>query len=363
MIFTAAAQEIDLQTASWDEIVAAAKQEGQVTFYAWYHPEYFTEAAKDFESQYGIKVNLIMGDEQGNFNKAISEKDRAVGTIDAMICGGPAVKTSMDLDLFYGPMENVIPDADKHIPRLWEVQEGVLIKGYLTPYHRNQTGILYDPEYVSNPPQTWAEFEAWIDANPKKFGFCDPSKGGSGESFVHTVIKNTTGGLDKYKGDTDLVPEKVANWNLAWEWLNAREDKLVLTMSNNDSIIRLNDGEIAMTFAWDSAIQNMMDRGNLFTRAKMYIPQMGAAGGGDTMGLLKNAPNKAAAALFIYHISTKEQQIKRFEILQVYPTRNDVPVVGSKFTEEDRANNAVAWFPAAYKSFMISEFVKNVLMK
>jgi ABC-type uncharacterized transport system YnjBCD substrate-binding protein len=144
MIF-AVGQTLDLQTASWDEIVAAAKEEGQVTFYAWYFPDYFKEAAQGFESQYGIKVNLIVGDQTANFNKAIAEKDRAVGTIDIMIVGGQWVKITMDLDLFYGPMKNVIPDAGKLAPSLWEVQEGVLTKGYLTPFHRNQTGILYDP--------------------------------------------------------------------------------------------------------------------------------------------------------------------------------------------------------------------------
>ncbi|MBU4602425.1 hypothetical protein KKA86_04935, partial [bacterium] len=100
MIFASAAQAVDLQTASWDEIVAAAKAEGQVTFYAWYFADYFKDAAQAFESQYGIKVNLIVGDQTANFNKAISEKDRAVGTIDVMIVGGQWVKTTMDLDLF-----------------------------------------------------------------------------------------------------------------------------------------------------------------------------------------------------------------------------------------------------------------------
>jgi len=167
----------------------------------------------DLQTASCVKVNLIVGNLEANFNKAISEKDRAVGTIDAMVVGGQWVKTSMDLDMFYGPMKDVIPDADKLTPFLWVVQEGVLTKGYLTPLHRNQTGILYDPERVSNPPQTWEELEAWIDENPKKFGFNDPSKGGSGQSFVHTLISQTTGGLDKYKGDTEVVPEKVANYH------------------------------------------------------------------------------------------------------------------------------------------------------
>ena len=145
--------EIDLQNASWEEIVEAAKADGEVTFYGWYFPDYFREAANDFEEKYDIKVNLIIGDQTANFNKAISEKDMEKGTIDAMIVGGQWVKTTMDLDLFWGPIKHLIPEADMLAPSLWEVQEGVLTKGYLAPFHRNQTGILYDPQRVSNPPR------------------------------------------------------------------------------------------------------------------------------------------------------------------------------------------------------------------
>jgi putative spermidine/putrescine transport system substrate-binding protein len=358
----ATSADIDLQNAGWDKITAAAKADGQVTFYSWYFPDYFKEASEDFEKQFGIKVNLIIGDQTANFNKAIAEKDNKIGTIDCMIVGGQFVKTTMDLDLFYGPIKAIMPDADKLAPSLWVVQEGVLTKGYLTPFHRNQTGILYDPERVKNPPQTWQELTAWIDANPKKFGFNDPSKGGSGQSFVHTLIKETAG-LQKYDGDKDLVQSKVANWDLAWKWVSDRKDKLTFTVSNNDSIIRLNGGELAMTVAWDDNTKDMMAKGNLFTRAKMYIPKMGLAGGGDTMAVLKNSPRKAAALLYIQHITSKDQQLKKFKMLNAYPARTDIAIEGTLLTEEDRKTNAIAWFPAPYKAYMISEFVKNVLMK
>jgi len=363
MSLFAAGPAIDYKTAGWDKIVAAAKAEGQVTFYAWYFPDYFKEAAKDFEAMYGIKANVIIGDQTANFNKAISEKDSQVGTIDVMIVGGQWVKTTTDLNLFYGPIKNIIPDAEKVAPALWEVQEGVLTKGYLAPFHRNQTGILYDPERVTNPPQTWEELVAWIKAHPKEFGFNDPSKGGSGQSFVHTVIAKTTGGLDKYKGDQELVQSKVANWDLAWKWLNENKDNMTITVSNNDSIIRMNGGEISMTVAWDDNVKDMISKGNLFKRAKMYIPKMGLAGGGDTMGVLKNAQHKAAALLWIHFIESKEQQLKKFQMVGAYPARTDMKIEGTLLTEEDRKNNAIAWFPAPYKDYMIKEFVKNVMMK
>ncbi|TXT44449.1 MAG: putative thiamine transport system substrate-binding protein [Spirochaetes bacterium] len=354
---------VDLKTSGWNTIVSTAKAEGQVIFYAWYFPDYFKEAAADFEKLYGIKAVVIIGDQTANFNKAIAEKNLATGTIDAMIVGGQWVKTTMDLDLFFGPIKGVLPEAHQMAPSLWELQEGVLTKGYLAPFHRNQTGILYDPNRVKNPPQTWEELVKWIDENPKEFGFCDPSKGGTGQSFVHTVIAKTTGGLERYKGDSDVVPSKVANWNLAWKWFTDRRDKLTITMSNNDSIIRLNGGEISMTVGWDDNVSDQMSKGNLFKRAKMYIPQMGLAGGGDTMGVLKNAPNKAAALLWIHFIQSKEQQLKKFQKVGAYPARIDLPLEGTLLSEQDRAKNAIAWFPAAYKNLMINEFVRNVLMK
>jgi putative spermidine/putrescine transport system substrate-binding protein len=354
---------IDLQKASWTKIVAEAKKEGQVTFYAWYFADYFKEAAAAFEAQYGVKVNVVVGDQTANFNKVIAEKDAAVGTVDVMIVGGQWVKTTTDLNLFYGPINGIIPDADKLAPSLWVVQEGVQTKGYLAPFHRNQTGLVYDPDRVKEPlPQTFAELTAWIEAHPKLFGFCDPNKGGSGQSFVHTVIKELCGGLEKYAGDTEVQPADVANWNIAWEWFQKHKDQLTITAGNNDSYSRVNGGEIAMAVAWDDGIKDFINKGQLFARAKMYIPKMGFAGGGDTMGVLKNSPHKASALLWIAHITSKDQQLKKFTMLNAYPARTDITIGNVMLTEADR-KNALAWFPAAYKAYMIAEFTKNVLMK
>jgi putative spermidine/putrescine transport system substrate-binding protein len=355
---------LDLQKASWNQIMAQAKKEGAVTFYAWYFPDFFTEAAAAFEKQYGVKVTIVMApDSVTNTNKAVAEKDLATGTMDCMILGGQSVKTVMDLGLFYGPIKGIIPESDKLAPSLWVVQEGVQTKGYSAPFHRNQTGLLYDPDKVKEPlPQTFAELTAWIEAHPKQFGFCVPEKGGSGQSMMHTVIKELCGGLEKYSGDTEVVPSKVANWNLAWEWVQKHKDQITLTASNNDSYQRVNGGELLMAVAWDDGVKDFINKGQMFARAKMYIPKMGLAGGGDTMGVLKNAPHKAAALLWIAHITSKEMQLKKFEMVNAFPARTDVTIPAVMLTENDRAN-ALAWFPAAYKAFMISEFTKNVMMK
>jgi len=267
------------------------------------------------------------------------------------------------LNLFYGPIKNILPDADKFPATAWELQEGVLINGYLAPFHRNQTGFLYNPDRVKDLPQTWNEFVSWINAHPKEFGFCDPSKGGSGQAFVHTAIGALTGGLEKYKGDKEVDPAKVANWNIVWKWFNDNKDKMTITISNNDSIIRLNGGELSMTIAWNDGVKDALSKGNLFKSAKMYIPKMGLPGGGDTVGILKNAPHKAAALVWINFLQSKEQQLKKYKMVGSYPARDDVTIEDNVFDEEELRHNSVPWFPASYKDYMIKEFVKNVLMK
>src|SRR3954447_10637594 len=72
----------------WDEVVEAAKAEGELTFYAWWGEEFWRTAAKDFENKYGIKVTVITGDRAANIGKVVAEASNANGTIDALLIGG-----------------------------------------------------------------------------------------------------------------------------------------------------------------------------------------------------------------------------------------------------------------------------------
>lgn len=352
----------DVLAMPWGELVDAAKKEGKVVLYVWYKENYFADVVKAFKAQYGIDAQVVVGDMTANFNKAIAEKDAATGTIDLMVVGGEWVKPVLDMGMMLGPMKNRVPDADKLDAALWERQEGTDTHGYLIPFMRNQTGLLYNPDRVPNPPQTWDEFTAWVDSHPKQFGFCDPTKGGSGQSFVLTLLKYAAGGLDRYYGDTEVVADKVANWGQAWDWVKSRKDKITITASNTDSAQRVNDGELSMVVEWDDIAVAMMANGQLSKSFKVYIPKLGFTGGGDTLGVLKNGAHKAAAILLASFITSAPQQIAvNAPTVGLYPARTDVSVSGTLIKPEERANN-VPEIPAQYKALYIEEFVKNVLM-
>jgi putative spermidine/putrescine transport system substrate-binding protein len=351
----------DVLSMSWDQIVAQAKTEGEVVFSAWWGEAYWKEATQKFKEKYGIEARLLLGNNA--IDKILSEKDRPEGTIDVQLIGGADVKTSFDAGLWDGPIFDVLPSHGQLDQKLATIQEGVQTKGYLAPIYRNQTAFLYDPKRVATPPQTWAEFEAWLDANPKGFAYPDPNKGGTGQAFVQAVITNLTGGLDKYTGDTEVDPAKTADWSKAWDWLKAHDPKINVTLSNSEDIDLLNQGAASLVIAWDDDSQAALKNGTLFDRAKMYIPTFGLPGGGDTAGLLKNAPHKAAGLLFLDFLTSKDSQVKMNEVLGSVPARTDITEIPSIVPENDRASNSVAWLPAPYKKLLQEEFTKQVLLQ
>ena len=347
----------------WDKVVEAAKSEGEVTFYAWWGEEFWRTAAKDFEGKYGVKVNVVTGDRPANIGKVVAEASSESGTVDALLVGGVELKSLLDAKALYGPLVGVIPDSDKLDPKLSKVQEGYATGGYLLPVYRNQTGMVYDPEKVPNPPQSWADFTAWLDANPGQFAFNDPSKGGSGQAFVQAAILNILGDEGRYEGDTELDEKKVADWGKVWDWFNANQDKFTITASNNDSLDRVNQGEVLMAAAWDDDTAVSLSKGTLFKRAKLYIPAFGMPGGGDSLGIPANAPHKAAALLWVAYLVQADVQKQLNATIGSYLARTDIAGENALIPEEQRQQNGRPWIPGAYKGYFIEQFVAQVLQK
>ncbi|HSB65189.1 MAG TPA: extracellular solute-binding protein [Anaerolineales bacterium] len=351
----------DYLNMSWDDVVKEAKAEKEMVFYMWWGEEYWKTAAQKFEEKYGIKVNVVIGD--NNVDKLLAEKDSAVGTIDAQAFGGESVKTIIDGGLLYGPILPKMPGVANLDAKLGSYQEGVETKGYLVPLYRNQTGFLYDPDKISNPPQTWEDLVKFVQENPKQFAFCDPNKGGTGQAMVFTSVVNLTGGLDQYKADKELDQAKAAKWSAVWDWFNANKDNYMLTASNNESLDLLNQGAVSLIIAWDDDTQIAFSKGTIFKRAKMYIPQMGLPGGGDSVGIPKNAPHKAAALLFIDFLTSPEMQKEMNSMIGSYPARTDVATENALLPEDQRQKYGLSWYPAPYKAYGNEMFTKEVLMK
>lgn len=359
-----AAQEMSLLDMSWDEIVAEAQAEGELSLWVWGDEAFWQQIADEFETLYGIEVSIMVSDKNTVLNKVLAEKDGEVGTIDVMGLPGDIINTLMEADVLYGQVLNVMPNKDLLDPVLSARNEGIESNNMWVPIWKNYTAMLYNPEKINEDelPQTWEELDAWIEANPKQFAFCIPEKGGSGQSFMQTIITNLTGGLDRYMSDTEVDAEKTAGWDVVWQWINDKEDKITFTTSNSDSISRLNQGEVTMTVAWDSNVSSTIEAGELFKNVGYYMPAFGLVGGGDVQTVLKNAPHPAAGLVWLDFMTSEAGQTIMMDVIGCFPVRTDMTMTTTLLSEDD-LSKAVEWMPAIYKSYYIDEFTKNVLMK
>lgn len=66
-------------------------------------------------------------------------------------------------------------------------------QAYKMPYRGSQVLIAYDSAKVTNPPKTFADIMAWAKANPGRFCYGRPEKGGSRSHFVIRAIHGANG--------------------------------------------------------------------------------------------------------------------------------------------------------------------------
>ncbi len=356
----------DYANMSIGDLKKAAKEEsGKIVLSTWWGEDFWHKFAGDFKAKYGIAVDIAYGDTEPVLDKVIMEKNAKASTIDVVLLGGANAKTAMDAKVMYPNVLDAIEGKDELDPGLSKMQEGVVHSGTYVPVYLNQTGLLYNPAKIqeADRPQTWQQLEAYIDAHPGRFAVNDPTKGGSGEAFVHSAINVLAGGVDQYTGDTSVVESKIKDWQKVWDWFNARKGKITITNSNSDSIAKVNSGECDLAAAWDDDCVNAMKKGELMKDAKLYIPDFKMAGGGDTIAVVNNSANRASAILFINELVSKEGQIAMNEGLSSIPARSGIAIKTTLLSAEDMKKNRISWFPSAYKTRMDKDFVANVLMK
>ena len=100
--------------------------------------------------------------------------------------------------------------VDKFPATAWELQEGTH-QWVFSAIPWNQTGFLYNPDKSKISLKPGMNL-SWINAHPKEFGFCDPSRG-FGPSFCPYSDWSPQEGL-KNKGDKEVDPAKVVEYCL-----------------------------------------------------------------------------------------------------------------------------------------------------
>ena len=310
---------------SWDRVVDLAKKEGRVQVSAWGGPEvkdHYNNLVKSFEEIYGIKTEYNHGDWFSAQQQVLGDVKNNVqeGKIDVIfLWGKPFSNLLQGNGVWEVPMIDLLPSARKiaYRPELGRfVHDMVPTYGAFVPHVNWQNCFVYDKAKYKRedmPNEVTGVLE-WTKAHKGEFTYCDFNKGGSGHTFGMMLIYELTGGYSKYafKPYDSEVADK--EWGALWEFLNELEQYCYQPGTypqGNSAVAQLfSASEISLCPNWDSVMGQQVKQGFLDPeRLGMYVPKPGIFSPLDGFTIPVNAPNKAAALLFLDHITSVQSQM------------------------------------------------------
>ena len=251
------------------------------------------------------------------FEKLLAEKkaNRPVSDIDVALVHEIFMKWAMDEDLLqpYAQKANTWKYVTSPFAK---TTMGVNVEGYVMPLFQSQTAIAYNPDYVKNPPKSYAELKEWVKKNPGKFGYNGIKGGASGVAFVMGWVYAETGKYQKYAVTGPFEKSEVDSWEPVFKDLKEFNKNIVITAGNVGTLDALNRGEIWMGPVWVDMFFTFMNEGKMDPKIKLALPEPGMPGQPMFFVIPKNAPNPELSRKFIEYVTSPKVQaneiVKRF---------------------------------------------------
>jgi len=216
-----------------------------------------------------------------------------------------------------------------NVPNLAKVQQPLLgpVNGRAVPYRGSAVLLAYDSTKVTKVPRTLDDVLAWIRANPGRFTYNTPSSGGSGGSFVETVV-------DRYTSPTHLStliagadPTAEKDWDRGLSVLHGLNSSVyqhVYPNGNQAVLDLLGKGQIWMAPVWSDQFLSAVSAGQLGRQVKAtQISGPSFTGGAAYLGIPTNSTNPEAALALADFVLRPAQQAMIVKTIAGFPA---VPV-------------------------------------
>lgn len=251
-------------------------------------------------------------------------------TYDRILAAKQAGKGSGDIDLYEdginfvnqgtkdGVWEQLTKDA---IPNLANVKEQTMqdVDSYAIPYRSSAVVLAYDSTKITNPPTTLDELLTWIKANPGQFAYNDPSTGGSGSSFVQTVIYKDLPEEDIHNSD----PSVMQKWDSGFATLKDLGQYVygdgIYPKKNQGTLDLLMNSEVSIIPAWSDMVLQQLNEGLLPDTVKMQQITPGFNGGPTYLMVNKESDKKEAINQFLDFVLSPEAQAVVVDKMNGFP--------------------------------------------
>ena len=325
-------QEIDLNNASWEEILEAAKGT-TVTFYGWGGDEnrnnwLNTTVAQYVKENYDITLEVVGMNIDDILAKLSGEKQAgsAKGSIDMIWINGENFYSAKDNGLLWGPFTSKLPNMEAYIdlndPETLN-DFCMPIEGYEAPYAKAQMVMYADTAVTPDLPASAAELLEFAKANPGKVTY-PALPDFTGSAFVRNIIYELCGWeqFQTMEADYDTVKAAIEP---ALEYLRElnpylwNEGKTFPESSTTvDSMFA--DGELVMSMSYGPfSVSTGIDQGIYTETTQTFVFDNGTIGNTNYMAIGFNSPNKAGAMVVINAIISGEIQLTQYAQLRELP--------------------------------------------
>ncbi len=313
--------ESALQKASWEEISKTA--DGQtVNFMMWqgnpplndYMNNYVVPKIKEL---YNITLKISGGQGPEIVQLVMGEKEASIetGQVDIVWINGETFFQLRKIDGLYGPFVEQLPNSklidfdDRYIST--DFQQS--IDGMECPWSIGQSALYYDSAKIQNPPTTLDELEAYVKKYPGTFTI---SNDFTGMTLMKSFLAELGGSPNSLNGDFNEEKYKKLSSQL-WDFINKNKQyfwKNGETFPKEQSKVAqlYANGELNISFGFsEGGIDEKIKSGLYPETTKAYPWKNGTIKNANYLGILNNAPQKAAAMVVIDFLISPDAQYQK----------------------------------------------------
>ena len=325
-------KDIDPASASWDEILEAAKGT-TVTFYGWGGDEnrnnwLNTTVAQHVKDNYDITLEVMGMNIDEILAKLSGEKQAGStkGSIDMIWINGENFYSAKDNGLLWGPFTDKLPNMESYIdlddPETLN-DFCMPIDGYEAPYAKAQLVMYADTAVTPDLPTSAEEFLEFCKANPGKVTY-PALPDFTGSAFIRNLIYEICGWeqFQTMEADYDTVKTAVAP---AMEYLRELNPYLwnegkTFPDSSTTTDAMFADGELVMNMSYSPfTVATGISQGLYTQTTQTFVFDNGTIGNTNYMAIGFNSPNKAGAMVVINAIISGEIQLTQYAELRELP--------------------------------------------
>jgi len=343
--------EIDLNTASWEEIVEAARGT-TVTFYGWGGDEnrnnwLNTTVADYLKQEYDITLEVVGMNIDDILAKLSGEKQAgsSKGSIDMIWINGENFYSAKENGLLWGSFTEKLPNMEAYIDMTDPETLNdfcMPIDGFEAPYAKAQMVMYADTAVTPDLPASAEELMAFCQQHPGKVTY-PALPDFTGSAFVRNIIYEICGWeqFQTMEADYDTVKAAIEP---ALEYLRQLNPYLwnegkTFPDSSTTVDAMFADGELVMNMSYSPfSVATGIAQGIYTETTQTFVFDKGTIGNTNYMAIAYNAPNKAGAMVAINAIISGQIQLTQYAQLRELPVVDTAKLSAEELAAFDAVN-------------------------